>query len=202
MMSRGYGKSYFYDKYLKLYEEGRKGMYHDDFFNIIMDGHFIRPYQNKINIMIERVIFNPPATIVWFGDGDKVFVKTYNEEFERILKGATRQYATGGYSDALVKLEQRHEKLRDKFDEILKDQLNIEDKLHELGDNRVLREFEIGKKYQFKKKVFIQNNGVESYNDNKGWVDELDGVEFIPNDRFVADVNHYNVLPEYCIEVK
>lgn len=32
---------------------------------------------------IKKIIYNNPATIVWFADGDKVVVKTHNEKFDK-----------------------------------------------------------------------------------------------------------------------
>ena len=35
------------------------------------------------NTDIVKVVFNKPATIVWFADGDKVIVKAYDEDFDK-----------------------------------------------------------------------------------------------------------------------
>jgi len=32
---------------------------------------------------IERIVYNNPATIVWFADGEKVIVKCHNEKFDK-----------------------------------------------------------------------------------------------------------------------
>ena len=42
------------------------------------------PYKKEITIFKEpkKVIFNPPATIVFWADGSKTVVKCHNEEFD------------------------------------------------------------------------------------------------------------------------
>lgn len=46
---------------------------------------------------IERIIYNNPATIVWFADGEKVIVKCHNEEFDK-EKGVAMAIARKLYS--------------------------------------------------------------------------------------------------------
>ena len=45
------------------------------------------PYDEEDNVGrstdIVKVVFNKPATIVWFADGDKVIVKAHDEDFDK-----------------------------------------------------------------------------------------------------------------------
>lgn len=46
---------------------------------------------------IEKIIYNNPATIVWFADGEKIVVKAHNEEFDK-EKGVAMAIARKLYS--------------------------------------------------------------------------------------------------------
>ena len=54
-------------------------------------------------ILIERVIFNPPATIVLWKDGSKTVVKVHNEEFDK-EKGLAMAILRSEYGAGIRKL--------------------------------------------------------------------------------------------------
>lgn len=60
-------------------------------------------------LKIEKIIYNNPATIVWFADGEKVVVKAHNERFDR-EKGVAMAIARKLYSRSeFVKLVENGE---------------------------------------------------------------------------------------------
>lgn len=55
----------------------------DNIFEKEYDATWLLPDKEKLNPdNIEKVIFNPPATIVIFKDGTKTVVKAHNEDFD------------------------------------------------------------------------------------------------------------------------
>ena len=54
-------------------------------------------------VLIERVIFNPPATIVLWKDGSKTVVKVHNEEFDK-EKGLAMAILRSEYGAGIRKL--------------------------------------------------------------------------------------------------
>ncbi len=44
----------------------------------------IEAYEEEMEMLaIEKIIYNNPATIVWFADGEKIIVKCHNEKFDK-----------------------------------------------------------------------------------------------------------------------
>lgn len=72
---------------------------------------------------IEKIIYNNPATIVWFADGEKVVVKAYNEEFDK-EKGVAMAIARKLYSRSefikLVESGETQQKLEKIFEKTAK----------------------------------------------------------------------------------
>lgn len=84
---------------------------HEDFLFTYDDPEEIRePRQVNWETLItpERVIFNQPATIVWWSDGSKTVVKcheddTYDKEKGLAMAFMKRMYGNDGYFNEIVK---------------------------------------------------------------------------------------------------
>ena len=84
---------------------------HEDFLFTYDDPEEIRePRQVNWETLItpERVIFNQPATIVWWSDGSKTVVKcheddTYDKEKGLAMAFMKRMYGIDGYFNEIVK---------------------------------------------------------------------------------------------------
>lgn len=71
---------------------------------------------------IEKIIYNNPATIVWFADGEKVVVKTHNEKFDK-EKGVAMAIARKFYgrSEFVRIVESGENQLEQRLDKVFKE---------------------------------------------------------------------------------
>ena len=84
---------------------------------------------------IEKIIYNDPATIVWFADGEKVVVKCHNEEFDK-EKGVAMAIARKFYGRSqFVRIAESGENQRQqRLDKIFKETARRDFELNREGD--------------------------------------------------------------------
>lgn len=93
----------------------------------------LKRFSYSLDIEIEKVIFNNPATIVFFKDGEKIVVKANNEDFDK-EKGLAMAVIRRLYS-------------RNEFKRMIENAINQEEKIEKDY------EFEVGDKVRVVKNV-------------------------------------------------
>lgn len=139
---------------------------------------------------IEKVAFNSPATIVWFADGEKVIVKTNNEEFDE-EKGLAMAVMRKLYGRA-------------EFNRVLESAVR-QGKVVPKKKDKIVSKFELGKKYIFSKNQMKMVGDYDPECDS--WIEDCEGklvklrISKTTN-KIYGDIEGYGIDSRWCLEVK